>query len=529
MVKKNRRQVQHLLRGLLFAVSFAVACTFAGALTGCKVSDSDVRRWGTTEHGPDKLVAVLTHEKYAWDLRVEAALELLRMKPRSGRRVGINRLVDSLALLAPEDRKKIIDGMLPQLVTEINKAPAPVAAGQPAPVDTSYSYKDAAMAILTYDKAVLVSDDNARKQITDTLVSWSTHDFERRLDNTTQMFGMEQMMRALGPNALKGLPALITPESTKYDRIATIVAELGDQPTKEACATKLVDLAKYTGSQAWIDKNKPGLEEANRASKITPTPQQFQLQLSQFQEEALTKVFAAIKKVGTRPAVDYCLSIAGDKAQSEKRRQAALAALEGRLDRNRPGDVDKVLALASADDTPDSVRDLAFQRVGEMSRDQVVGKLYQLFSTKKWKVRWVAAGTVLRMSSTDQLGEFMSKLPPGAAGMAMTEPLSYGQTIGQMSVKGPKPREAVLPFLKDGALGAKLTALGFFYANGKASDLPVVQPLENEKTLVPKNDDAEAKWQCEVPVAGGKENETKDIKDVGEFVRFCVEPAMKGR
>ena len=87
----------------------------------------------------------------------------------------------------------------------------------------------------------------------------------------------------------------------------------------------------------------------------------------------------------------------------------------------------------------------------------------------------------------------------------------------------------LIPFLKEGGLAAKLTALGFFYANGKASDLPVVQPLENEKTAVPKNEDPEAKWQCEVPKADGKENETKDIKDVGEFVRFCVMPAMKAR
>src|SRR5262249_13912843 len=159
------------------------------------------------------------------------------------------------------------------------------------------------------------------------------------------------------------------------DRVASMVAELGDQASKEACATRLVELAKYTGSQAWIDKNKPGVEEANKASKINPTPQQFQQQLAQDQEEALTKVFAAIKKVGMRPAVDHCLPVATEKGQTEKRRQAALAALEGRLDRNKPGDVDKVLALAAADDTPDSVRDLAFQRAGEMSRDQVVGKL----------------------------------------------------------------------------------------------------------------------------------------------------------
>jgi len=267
MVKENRRQVHHLLtRSIsIFAVASAIATT---CLIGCKVSETDVRRWGSTEHGPDKLVAVLTHDKYAWDLRVESALELLRMKPRSGRRIGINRLVESLALLPPDDRKKIIDGMLPQLIAEMSKPPPTAPPGQAVPPDPSYAYKDAAMAILTYDKAVLVSDDNARKQLVDALISWSQHDFDRRLDNTTQMFGMEQMMRALGPSAVKGLASLITLDSTKYDRIASMVAEQGDQATKEATAAKLVDLAKFTASQAWIDKNKPAVEEANKASKI---------------------------------------------------------------------------------------------------------------------------------------------------------------------------------------------------------------------------------------------------------------------
>ena len=42
----------------------------------------------------------------------------------------------------------------------------------------------------------------------------------------------------------------------------------------------------------------------------------------------------------------------------------------------------------------------------------------------------------------------MSKLPGGpAVGFAITEPLSYGGLIDKMSVKGPKPREAVAPFL----------------------------------------------------------------------------------
>jgi hypothetical protein len=527
MERKSRRKLTSSLR----ISAFVLATAALGASTvGCRVNESDVKRWGQTQHGPDKLAAVFTHDKYDQALRVEAGLELIRMKPRSGRRIGISLLIDCLAQLTPEDRKKLIDAMIPQILAQM-KAPPPAATpGQPLPNDPSYPYKDAAMAMLTYDKSVLVTDDNARKQLTEALIDWSHHDFEHRLDNSTQMFGMEQMMRALGAPAVKGLPGLIAGENSKYDRIATLVAEIGDQPTKEATAQKLVDLAKATGSQAWLDKMKPSIEEANKASKLNPTPDQLKKQLEQYQEEALTKIFASIKKVGTRPATDYCLSVASDKSVSEKRRQAALAAIEGRLDRNNPGDIEKMLTLAGADDTPDSLRDLAFQRIGEMPRDQVVQKLYALFNGRKWKVRWVAASTVLRMSSTDQLAEFMAHLPVGLApGFALTEPLSYGGLIEKMTVKGPKPRDAVMPFLKEGSLAARLTAMGFFYATGKAADTKVLAPYEQDRFPVPKTDDPEAKWQCEVPKADGKENETKDIKDVGEFVRFCVTPAMKAR
>jgi hypothetical protein len=514
---------------LVNVVAFTLGSMIVGgSLVSCRVSDTDVKRWGTTEHGPDKLVAVLTHDKYDWPLRIASALELLEMKPRAGRRVGIPRMVESLASLAPDERKKVIDGMIPTMVAQMKQAVPTAAAGQPAPADPSYPYKDAAIALLTYDKAVLVSDDGARKQLTDALIDWSQHDFDRRLTNSTQMFGMEQMMRSIGAPAVKPLPALITLDSVNYDRIASLVAELGDQATKEACATKLVELAKFTGSQAWIDKNRAITEQANKESKLTVTPAQLQAQVTQYQEESLNKVFAAIKKIGTRPAVDYCLSVAMDKSQPEKRRQAALAALEGRLDRNNPSDVDKVLALAGAEDTPDSVKDLAFQRVGEMPRDVVVGRLYPMFATKKWKSRWVAASTVLRMSSTDQLGEFMSKLPTGPApDFAISEPLTYGLLIEKLSVKGPKPRDAVMPYLREGSLADRLTALGYFYQNGSKSDLSVVAPFENEKTLLPKVDDPDGKWQCAKP--DSKENELRDIKDVGEFVKFCVEPAMKAR
>ena len=53
-----------------------------GLALGCAVSESDVHRWETTEDGPEKLYAIVTHDKYAWPLREEAALSLVRMRSR---------------------------------------------------------------------------------------------------------------------------------------------------------------------------------------------------------------------------------------------------------------------------------------------------------------------------------------------------------------------------------------------------------------------------------------------------------------
>jgi hypothetical protein len=514
-------------------VVLASALAF-GALgtTGCRVTEDDVHRWSSRERGPDKIVAVLTHDKYDLGLRTQAALELVRMKPRNGRRIGVGLLTEALANeLSPDERKKIVAGVVPELVRQMKTTPAPAQAGAAPAPDASIPYKDAAFALLTYDKATLVADEAERKKVSDALAEWCLTDFERRIDDSSQMFGVEQVMRALGAPAAKGLPPLIGRESEKYDRIAGLVAEIGDPATKDAAATKLVDLAKYTSSQAWIDRMKPGVEERNKAAGYTVKPDQLAKQLAEYQDDALTKVLASVKKVGSRPAVEYCLGLAADKSQSDKRRQAAVAALEGRLDRSNPADVQRILALAAADDTPDAVRDLAFQRVGEMPREQVVGKLFELFAAKKWKVRYVSAGTVLKMSTTAQLPEFMSKLPSGPApGFAMTEPLFYGGAINAMQTKdGKSPRDAVVPFLREGGLAAKLTALGWFYAAGGKADLALLAPMESDSAPVPKTEDPDAKWQCEVPKADGKETEVKPILTVGEFVKFCVEPAIQGR
>jgi hypothetical protein len=531
---------------------FFLRCVWAGALvglllgaTGCRVTGEDIQRWERTEMGPFKLVAVVTHDKYDVPLRRDAAIALLRMKPRNGQRLGLQCetrldrdmppvcLQEALASLPPDERRRLVGELVPVLVTEMSK-PAPAEGPNGAmPPDPTVPYKDGAFAILTYDRAPLVLDDEQRKALRTALVKWATSDFERRLAIGSQAFGPEQILRQFGAEAAPGLVSHIRADGA-YDRAASLVADLGDAATKDQASQKLVELAKFTESQAWFDKTRPQVQASNKAANYNVEGDKLDRQVRDFQEEQLVKVYASMKRVGGRAAVDYLLGVATDPKRPEKRRLGALAALEGRLDRSNPADVQRVLAAAAAEDTPDAVRDLAFQRVGELPREQVVGKLYDLFASplaaKKWKIRWVAASTVLKMSSAKDVPEFFARLPGAAApGFAMSEPLTYGEQIGKMNP--PPARDVLAQPLRQGTLAQRLTALGYFYAHGKAADAPLLAPLEDDKAALPKVEDPEGKWQCGVPKAGGKPGETelREVTTVGEFVKTCVAPVVRAR
>jgi hypothetical protein len=505
------------MRGALAAAAIATT-----VLPGCAVSEKDVHRWETTERGPDKLVAVVTHDKYAFPLRTEAALSLVRMKPRGGKRVGLDAFVPALAGLGEEPRKKIVSGMTPELVKQIGQpAPARNPDGT-IPPDPSIPYKDAAFALLSHEPPLVTDDDKAA--LTTALVAWVQTSFEERIENTAQGFGVEQMMRFFGAPAVKDLPKYITESSMKLDRIAGLVADLGDAPTKQKASEALVTLAKEIDSSAWRDKQTALVDTANKKAGNKVTEDQLKKQVLTFQDQELTKVFSAMKRVGGRPVIDYCLGYAGQKDASEDRRKAALAALEGRVDKTAKADIDKLFAIAKDDATPDSVRDLAFNRLGELPKEQVLPKLYSLFESKKWKVRWVAASLALRTLKTSELGDFLRRLPDGHVGMS--EPITYGGLIQKMEGE-PKARQAIEPFLRGKDVPSRLVALGFFYG-GKKSDVGVVQPFESDTAPVPKCDAAdECGWTCGVPKApGSQEVEEKTIGTVGDFVKFCVVPSM---
>ena len=509
----------------------AAACATA---FGCRTSESDIHRWGETLNGPKKLEAVMRSDKYAFDLRTEASLTLIRMKPRNGRRIGIEGgddpeqtgIIAVLASLPKDVRAKMVAHLIPQLDANIKESNTRKAATHQ---DDSYPYKDTLFALLTHDNGSLISNEEERRQLREILANWVADDFAGRIDEPSQIFSVDQVLGALRAQGVKRLPDLLVPNAPKLDRLVQFIADLGDDETKLRASKKLVDVAAYTASPKWREDRAPSVRKANQDSKLSPTPKQFDEQLAQYQEEELTRLFSSMKRTGGKPVVDYLIGFASQKSVPEKQRVAALAALENNLDKNDPKHADAMFALASASDSPDSIRDLSLRRIGEMPRKNVITKLFSLFDHPNWKVRWVAAELVLKMSDSTQLAEFMTRLGE-VKQMALAEPLRYGELLGDL--KGPqKPAVFVPPYAGPrNKVPARLTALSWYFHNGTAKDVEGLKRWAGDKAAAPKcpQDAKDCEWKCEAPTPDGK-TDVREIATVGEFVLYCVIPEIDRR
>lgn len=518
-----------LLTALLLSGAFVAG---AGAV-GCRTTESDVHRWGETQNGPKRLEAVITHDKYSDALRTEAALTLVRMKPRNGKRLGIEGgddpeqrgLLAVLSSMPKETRTKLIGAMVPALEAGMKGPPADRATRT---TDQTYPYKDAAFAILTHDKGSLLSNEEHRRRLQDAIADWVAVDFAGRMEEPSQIYSMDQVLRYLGAIGVKRLPELMTAGFVKLDRLSEFVAEFGDMPTRLVASEKLVAIASHVNSPQWLAERDPILKKANQDSKLNPTPAQFKQQLDSYQEEELIRLFSSMKKVGGKPVINFLVVFASNAANNEKRRQSAVAALEGNIDRSDAKLVDSLFALASAEATPDSVRDLVLRRLSDLPRKVVIARLYALFTSPNWKIRFGPADLALRMSESPEVPEFMTKLAQ-VPSMAMAEPLTYGATLNE--VKGAeKPQSLAEKYATpDHPVPNRLTALSWFFRFGPPDSLNFVKRYQGDtaKVLGCAKDAKDCEWKCEIAV-GGK-NESKDITTVGEFVRYCVIPEMEKR
>ncbi|MBX3234471.1 MAG: hypothetical protein KIT84_09320 [Labilithrix sp.] len=511
------------------------------ASAGCRVNEGDVKRWETTQRGPHKLVAVITHDKYALELRTDAAMALIRMPPRGGTRQGIKFLIEkykneegeeregALNQLAPETRQQLVDRLVPMLIEEL-KAPPPARTPEGRlPADPTVPYKDASFALLIHEPP-LISNDETKATLKAALTKWAQTGFEDRIENGSQQYGLEQMMRTLGPDSVKILPGLVSENTARIDRIAGLIKDIGDDQAKADLSKSLVQLAEKYNSKEWLEAQTKIVKEYNAKNKVQADDSQVAAQVDKIQERRLTEeVFPAMKRVAGKPSVDYLIKYAADQKMPAPRRKLALAALEGNLDKNSKEQLDHLFAIAKGNDVPDEVRDGAFRRMDEFPKEQTVPKLYSLADNPRWKVRYVAFDHVLLTMNAKQIPDFMNHLPKTAATkMGQTEPLQYAQTIRDKVEGDAKTKADILaPYMSSKDLGPKLVALGWYWG-GKKEDRKLVAAHERDNDPLPKCDAAdECKWECDVPKApGSKEMEAHEVKTVGEWVKTCLVPNM---
>jgi len=508
--------------------------------SGCRVDSEEIHGWARKASGPRKLVAVVQHDKYGPALRVDAALTLVTMKPRGGRNVGLQGSEDSKGLLAaleemaPPARKNVIHGMAEPLARGILQKPASDG------TDPSIPYKDAAYALLTHDGGGLVVDGAAQNHLRSALVLWCKQDFTGRFDNTGQLFGMEQVLRLLRDEGVAPLTSLLAPGFTRTKELSELVRELGSDQTKLSASTRLADAARAVQTPAWEATTKSLILRRNQEASITVTPLEFEKQLTVYRAAELDRLFSGMRSVGKKPAVDYLLGFAADTSRPEEQRILALAALEGHMDRNDASHAKALLSLIASDTSPDTLRDLALRRAGELPYEQIAPGLYEMFSHKRWKVRWVAASLALRMAEAKHLPEFMNQLGR-VERMPMGEALSYGGLLA--GVRGLDARQAAQTY---GAAKAgeselrpavRLSALSYYYEFGTQADLPLLSTLTNDPAKVPEcplaegpdadPDAAACSYVCSVS-EGGKPTE-KEIGTIGQFVEYCLLPAVQAR
>jgi hypothetical protein len=535
----TKRSFSAFARGVCMAAALG-ALPFAA--TSCRVSEDDVKRWETTQRGPYKLIAVITHDKYPIELRTEAAMSLIRMPARGGVRQGIKFLIEkykdeegderegALAQLNDESRRQIVDRMAPILIEELKPIPPARTPEGRLPPDLTIPYKDASFAMLIHEPP-LVSNDKTKADLRAALMHWAQTGFEDRVENGSQQYGLEQMMRTLGPESVKILPGLVNENTARIDRISSLIKDIGDAPTQLEMSKTLTVLADKYNSKEWFEAQRKVVKEHNAKSNVPADDNQVTAQIDKMQERRLTEeIFPAMKKISGRPAVEWLIKYSGDANKPAERRKLALAALEGNLDKNNKDDLERIFNIAKSNDAPDAVRDGAFRRMGEFPREWITPKLYSLSDPPKWKVRWVAFETILTTYNLKQVGEFMGHLPKTAVTkMGQTEPLSYAAVIRDKMEGDAKAKlDTVLPYLASKDLGSKLVALGYFWG-GKKADRNLVQPHAEDSAPLPKCEkDDECHWECDVPKAGNpKETEAHEVKTVGEWVKACLIPNME--
>jgi hypothetical protein len=453
------------------------------SLAGCKVTREDIDTWMGTQKGPGKIVAVLLADKYEDDLRTYAGLALVRMEPRENLD-GVAELQAAVAQLEPEDeRRRIVDLMVPGMQRLMRGEDAPQAGGAEADSvpPRQIRAKDAAFLLIPY------ASPAKRQELIDSVVDWFVVDFNQR--NLAGNYTADQVVRQLGAPAASRLVNAMNARLPQQAlvKLAELIATLGDDETKQRAAERLVAIETEMEGREFLDWLKQRLMEQVRERE--PNAQVDDARLTNAaeinRENFITLgVLPAMKHLNSQRAVqDRLLAIAqsqGDTGAIVVRRGTALLALEGGT---RADQVDAILEIALVPNPPprenrdfDRLRDAAFDRLSDTRSTTVLSRLWQVFTeTENWVMRWRVGTLILTLGGHEVVPQFFERLDDES--YAREELHDYGERLSQM--RTPQV-ELINTQLQSEQWFDRVIALYFWEKHATANDISHISGLEGD-------------------------------------------------
>lgn len=440
-------------------------------VSGCKVSSEDIQNWKTTVKGPGKIAAVMLADKYPIELRTQAALALVDMERPD--RDGTADLQQALARLDDDERNTLMAGMVPGLIALMRQADPADSGGTARQIRA----KDAAFLLVAH------APPEVKGQLTDNVIAWYMEDFNGR--SLAGNYSAEQVVRALGSPAakelVKGLKARMP--AAALVKMAQLVGQVADPQAKKDAAAKLVAIYGEMEGKEFLGWIKQTLKENADKSGKPADPKKLDEAAEGHREKFITEgALPAMKWLAEEPVVKKrLLQIASSNLSGEagtNRRVTALMALEGKVG---PGDLSQVMAIALDKHNPTTLRDYAFDRVGDIRTPEAAKELWPLVaSDDDARLRWRAGELVLAIGGAKVVPELFAKLPSGAD-YPSEELDGYATRLGQMT---PAPTDEVRALLASPSWYARVVAIRFFERKGNAEDVTKIAALTGDKAGV---------------------------------------------
>ena len=467
---------------LSFRVFMTLAALSLGALAGCAIGSDDIQHWKQTQKGPEKILKVMSSDRYPISLRAEAALAMIELTRADVDGLGeLGVALEQSAAQEPEAVEAIVRDLAPRLSAMMKGEP-----DKPASAEQIRA-KDAAFRLIPFAEAPVA------EQLVGDVVAFYVEDFPSR--SLAGDVSAEQVARKLGEPAVSrmvgALDAKMPPEALV--KLTELISELGGGETKARAGARLVEIEREMRGEAylaWLS----GEIDAQEAGKPEPLDSGRRAAMASLNREKFLNqgALAAMKHLAGQPEVAARLvEIAREKPAEDApevtaqldndRRRTALLALAGHA---KAEHLDALLAVALDGSDELELRDLAFDRIAEIGAERAIAPMWRLVQSNQNEIlpkrlRWRAGELILTLGGPGIVREFLARLPADPRAEYEPEELAgYATKIGEMS----EPPTAAMREATKGPQWYKVViAANFLAERGEASDRALLEQLAGSR------------------------------------------------